>query len=162
MLDLKGWAALLSILVVVTGCVMISVPNRQPFAGLPYRYNSFDLKVAWKVEPTRQGLAVDGVLKNVRYARMDDLDVTVSLLDPRQRVLAKARTFIIPRSANLDEYRNFDLVLENVTLKKGDLFRFDIHYVAVDDHDSTLNWYTTFIVDAETGATVVKPEGRLK
>ena len=159
MVNLKGWAALLSMLVSITGCVMISVPSRQPFAGLPYRYNSFDLKVAWKAEPTRQGLALDGVLKNVRYARMDDLDVTVSLLDPRQGIFAKAKTFVIPRSANLDEYRNFDMVLENATLKKGDMFRFDIHYVAVDDHNSTLNWYTTFTVDAETGATVLKSEG---
>ena len=139
---------------------MPAAPSQRTFAAYPHRHDGFDFKVAWKTTQVPQGVALEGVMQNVRYSQVADLQVTVSLLDARKKVLAEATTFPIPPSFNLDEYRDFGLMLKNVTLSPGDLLHFRLLYQAVDDETSGLRWLTNFTVDPFTGAAIIPPEER--
>lgn len=135
-----------------------NAPPTQQFATYPFRYDSFDFKIAWKTSPTPQGTVVEGIMKNVRYTQVEDLEVTVSVLNQDKKRLASATAFLIPRPFNLEEYRDFSLMLKDVALGRGDLLHFLIQYRAIDASKSTLKWVTTFTVDALTGAAIIPPE----
>jgi len=97
-------------------------------------------------------------LKNVRYASVDDVVLTVSLLNREGKLLADATTFPIPQQIRMDYDSPFDLVLKDVVLSEGDLLRFLIRY-RVDDGDSnSFNWLGSFTVDAATGRVLPEKE----
>lgn len=158
MLHLHKFAWLLAFLMALTACAAMPVAQQKPFAAFPFHHNAFDFKVGWKIFPTEQGLLVDGIMKNVRYSQVDDLEVTVSVLNKGNKVLAEATAFPIPRPINLDEYRSFDLLLKKVILTQGDVLHFLIQYRAVDDERSSFKWISSFSVEALTGVPIVKPE----
>jgi hypothetical protein len=139
--------------VVFTACATPPVSQR-PLDEYPYRHEAFDLKVAWKTAPTPLGTRVEGMLQNVRYLQIRDVEVTVLLLDPTKRELAKSRSFTAPNYIYQDERASFDLSLPNVAPRKGDLLQFIINYYAVEDNENSLVWVTSFTVDALTGVQV--------
>jgi hypothetical protein len=155
---MKRFAGLLAILMALTACAAMPAAQQKPFAAFPFRHNAFDFKIAWKTSPTEQGILVDGIMKNVRYSQVDDLEVTVSVLNKGNKVLAESTTFTVPRPITMDEYRSFDLLLKKVVLTQGDVLHFLIKYRVVDDVRSSFNWVSSFSVEALTGVPIVKTE----
>ncbi|WP_145024891.1 hypothetical protein [Geobacter argillaceus] len=146
----------LRIVVLVMLTALMAAPtvhaaDADPVAAMPYRYADFDFKYAWRTVQVDRGLAVDGVLKNVRYASVDDVVLTVSLLNREGKRLADATTFPIPQQIKMDYYSPFDLVLKNVVLSSGDLLRFQIRYRVDEGGNNSFNWLGSFTVDAATG-----------
>jgi hypothetical protein len=145
-------AALLAVMVTLSATGALSAA-RPSLAGLPYRHSDFDFKMAWKASQSGQGVAIEGVLKNVRYPRTVGVDVTVYLLDRDHRLLAREMTFPIPQPIRWGESRPFALTLDQAALAQGDLLQFLIRYQFEDGNDGG-SWMSDFTVDAATGAVV--------
>jgi hypothetical protein len=146
---------LAALLIAAAGCASTQTAKYQPFTGYPFRHNGFDVKQAWKTTPTPRGLAVEGVLKNVRYPYMEDVELTVSLVRDRSKVIAQDSFFVRGTLGN-DQYCNFATLLKEVTVAAGDQLRFSIAYRAVEG-SSQLRWTGEFAADATTGVAIFKP-----
>lgn len=138
------------------GCATHHPPQQKPFAGFPFRHNGFDFKQAWKASPSPQGLTVEGALKNVRYFRVETLELTVSMLRNGEKVTRDERYFF-SGGINKDEYRDFRLLLKDVTAVPGDLLQFAIRYNALDGTNN-FGWTSDFTADVFTGVALQKPE----
>jgi len=147
---------LVPLLFVQVGCAPLQTTQRKPFAGFPYRHNGFDFRKAWKASQSPQGLAVDGVLKNIRYFRVENLEITVSILRKGEKIFPE-ETYFFSGSIEREEYRDFALVLKNVTVVPGDLLQFIIRYNALDGTDA-FRWTSDFTADPVTGIPVHKAE----
>ena len=143
-------------LAALTAAPAVHAVGTNPVADMPYRYDDFDFKYAWKTTPVERGLAVDGIMKNVRYANVDDVVLTVSVLNREGKLLADATTFPLPQQIRMDYDSPFALVLKNVVLSPGDLLRFQIRYRVDDGSNNSFNWLGSFTVDAATGAPLVE------
>jgi hypothetical protein len=58
-----------------------------PFA--PHYYRNFDVEVTWQTERTVQDLRLSGVVTNLRYAYLRDLELKLRFLDEKGNVLAR-------------------------------------------------------------------------
>jgi hypothetical protein len=134
-----------------TGCASDQAQRQKPFAGLPFRNNGYDFKKAWKASPSPQGLAIELVLKNIRYPRVEELEVNVSLLKKGDKVIAEETAFL-PRIVATGEYCNFTILLKNVTAAPGDLLHFRISYSA-SEGSNAYKTVSDFTADAVTGVT---------
>ena len=146
----------MALLVVFTGCAATPAARTSPFAGYPFRHADFDFKVAWKTSPSGSGISVDGILKNVRYYQVGDVQLWVKVLNKANKVLAEESTLFMPLPLEMDDYRPFSVTLQNVALAPGDMLNFVIMYRVIDDRRSSFNWLSSFTVDAMTGAAPVK------
>lgn len=152
----------LAILAVLASMPSVPAADGVPVAAMPYRRADFDFKYAWRTAQVERGLAVDGLLKNVRYANVEDVVLTVSLLNGEGKLLADETVFPIPQQIRMDDDRPFGLVLKNVVLSPGDLLRFQIRYRVDEGDTSSFTWLGSFTVDATTGQAPtekVKPAG---
>ncbi|KAF0220612.1 MAG: hypothetical protein FD174_936 [Geobacteraceae bacterium] len=140
-----------AMLLSLSACTMDEYVRRDPVADLPYRHSDFDFKVAWKTYLTDQGLNIEGLLKNVRYAQVESVTLYVSLLNSENKVLASDRTFPIPQTIKMDYYVPFDVILKNAAPQKGDRLKFVIDYKAQEGNEGASRWISYFTVDALTG-----------
>ncbi len=151
--------AILALLLVMTGCGVHSYTNHTDVSGFPHRYADFDYKYAWKTVVTDQALLIDGVMKNVRYAFIDSVQVKVSVLDKNGNIIATASDFPMPQKTREGDVCIFTLLLRDVKPASGDIFQFQVHYTGNEgDHDGGgVDWYSNFKVDALTGAAILPP-----
>lgn len=146
----------LAILAVLAATPAVFAADGAKVAAMPNRYTDFDFKYAWRTAQVDRGLAVDGLLKNIRYANVDDVVLTVSLLNREGKLLADETIFPIPQQIRMDDDRSFDLVLKNVVLSPGDLLRFQIRYRINEGGTDSFTWLGSFTVDAATGVPIGK------
>jgi hypothetical protein len=152
-------AILLVLLLTVTGAGSPYGADGGPPAAYPYRHSAFDFSTVWKTTPAGQGIAIEGLLKNVRYAFVDDLEMTVALRNKDNKLLAKETTFLTPQPLRNGEARPFSLNLRNVAISPGDVLQFSIKCRVDEGRDESFIWLSSFEVDAATGAAM-DGEGR--
>jgi len=125
-------------LIIVSGllgaCATYPDTNRQRLETLPQRYSQFDLILAWETRVGDGNTIVDGVVRNVRYHVMYDLEIWVSVLDPAGKVTARSMSFIIPTQLNMDETAPFTVKLP-VAVQPGTKLRFTYKYRGSDGGD---------------------------
>lgn len=146
--------SILAMLVSLSACTLNEYARQSPVADLPYQHSDFDFKVAWKTYPTDQGLNIEGLLKNVRYAQAESVTLSVFLLNSENKVLASASTYPIPQTIKMDYYVPFDVVLINAAPKKGDRLKFLIDYKAQEGNNGASRWISYFTVDESTGIEI--------
>lgn len=143
-------AALLAVVVALGACATEQAARRSPAADYRYIYKDFDLRYAWRLTPTAEGLKVEGLVKNVRVQRLENVEVRVALLDKNRKELAEAVAFPLPQPIDSDDYRSFDVLLKGGQQEPGSLLRFVVNYVASSSQGS-YSWTSNFTVDAATG-----------
>lgn len=130
---------------------------KQDIAAYPFRHSDFDYRVAWRTIQSEKGLVIDGIMKNVRYAYTESLDLRISLIDKYNKVRARGTTFPVPQHSQLDEEIPFTIILPKVFIEQGDILRFMIHYKASEGgHNNGIDWRSSFAVDAMSGATLYR------
>ena len=154
---LRRMAVLLTIALSLTACATQGATSQNPADKYTFTHKAFDLRYAWNVSQTDQGVRVDGLIKNPRYSSIDNIELRVALLNKAHQVIAKETTFPIPQMIQIDDYRNFGLLLRNAKLSEGDLLRFMVRY-NVSEGQSGNFWVSGFTVDAATGAIVGRQE----
>lgn len=156
---LKMLAALATLLV-MAGCAVSQQHVKQiDMKEYPNRHAAFDYKYAWKTVTTDQGVMVEGIMKNVRYAFIDSIDIKVDLQDKDGKTVASASDFPMPQQTREGDVSHFGLLLTGGKPAAGDTFQFTVHYKGNEGDTSRLNWISIFKVDALTGA-VIHPQGR--
>ena len=149
--------ALVSLLLLSACSAGYTVAQQNPAAGFPYRHSDFDYKVAWKTTEANNAVVIDGILKNVRYPYIISLDLTVFLVGPDGKVRARATTVPVPQYSRVDEVIHFNAELQNISINKGDTFKFAIHYTGDEGgRYDRVDWLSTFAVDAITGTILNK------
>ena len=120
-------AMLLTTIALLAACATYPDTNRQRLETLPQRYSQFDLVMAWETRVADGHTVVDGVVRNVRYHVMYDLEIWVALLDPAGKVAERSVSFIIPTQLGMDQTAPFTVKLP-VAVAPGDKLRFTYKY----------------------------------
>jgi len=153
---LAGVAAVL----VMAGCGVQQYANQTGADGYPYRHADFDYRYAWKTATKDHGVVIEGVMRNVRYAFIDSVVLTVEVLGKDGKSLARAIDFPIPQRTREGEMSHFTLQLGDVSPAPGDIFRFLVHYKGNEGGlHGNVDWISSFKADALTGA-VLPPTGK--
>ncbi|WP_224981168.1 FxLYD domain-containing protein [Geomonas agri] len=120
--------------------------HQQRMAALPQHYKQFDVLMGYEVIPANGSTVVQGVVKNVRYFQMRDLEIWAVQLDDQGRVRARGMTFIIPTELEQDESADFRIKIP-VQLAAGDRLRITYKYFGYDGGSRGLgdtNWMQSF------------------
>jgi len=149
----------LAALLVMAGCAVSQQYAKPDLANYPYRHAAFDYKYAWKTSITDQGVLIEGVMKNVRYAFIESIDIKVELQGKDGKTVASASDFPRPQQTREGDVSHFGLLLKGSKPAAGDIFQFTVHYKGNEGDTSRLNWISIFLVDALTGA-VIQPQSR--
>ena len=130
----------------LAGCATYPDTDRVRLENLPQRYSQFDLVMGWETRVQSGETVLDGVVRNVRYYMMRDLEIWVALLDERGKVVARGMTFIIPSDLGMDKSAPFTVKLP-VAVDPGDRLRFTYKYRGSDGGDGMergLDWMQSF------------------
>jgi len=140
---------LIAFLVFLGGCATYPDVNRQRLESLPQHYTQFDVVLAWQVRSVGSQTIVDGVLKNVRYTFMDDIEVWVAVLDASGKPMARSMSFVSPPLLERDDIVPFSVVLP-VQVVPGTKLRFTYKYNGSDGGGSdggggATKWMQSFV-----------------
>lgn len=155
MLRVTNFLALLLLLPLVA----CTAPHaaKQDIAAYPFRHSDFDYRVAWKTFQSDKGFVIDGIMKNVRYAYIDSLDLTISVIGKNNKVRARGTSIPVPQHSRIDEVIPFAVKLPNVSAEQGDILQFLIHYKGSEGgRNEGIDWRSSFAVDALSGVTLDK------
>lgn len=126
------------------GCATYRDIYQEQLDNLPQHYSQFDLVLAWKIVAAGSETDIEGVVKNVRYAHIDNIEIWVSVLSPAGKPEARSVSFVIPRMLELDEIAPFSLKLPAQTTPGAKLL-FTYMYKAYEGGDKRgLRWMQSF------------------
>lgn len=125
---------LLLMATLTAGCATTAPNYRQRLEALPEHYRQFDLVMGWETRVTDGETVVEGVVQNVRYFLMRDLEIWVALLGPQGKPVQREVSFVIPTDIKLDESAPFSVRLP-VAVKPDDRLRFTYKYRWSDGGD---------------------------
>jgi len=132
------------ILLLMGGCATYRDDNLNRLQTLPQHYEQFDLKLAWEVKPLDGSTVIVGVVKNIRYFEMDELEIWVMSLDAKGKVVHRAEDFVFRLKEN--EVAPFALKIPRV--ESGSKLRFTYRYVGLDggggESGGALPWMQSF------------------
>lgn len=119
----------------------------QRLVELPQHYKQFDAILGWEVLPADGSTIVQGVVKNVRYFQMRNLEIWVAKLDAKGKVVARGMTFILPSELGLDQSADFSVKIP-AAVTAGDRLRFTYKYFGSDGNgvfgNGGTNWMQSF------------------
>lgn len=132
----------------LSACASYPDYRQQRLESLPQHYKQFDLLMGWEVGAADGTTVVQGVVKNVRYFMMRDLEIWVAQLDSKGKVAARGMTFIIPTDLRLDQSADFAIKIP-AAVAAGDRLRFTYKYWGSDGGsgvrgDGGTNWMQSF------------------
>lgn len=131
---LKKLVILMISVAVLAGFTSISGQLKARMEQMPQHYAQFDVKMGWTVTAGNSGTTIDGIIKNDRYAIMEDIEIWASLVDAKGRLLARSVDYIIPKRLDRDDFAPFTIILPTVAPKDSKLI-FTYKYVGEDGSD---------------------------
>jgi hypothetical protein len=131
---------------VLPGFTPVDSPAAMEMAQMPHHYTQFDVKMGWAVIRGDKETVIKGVIKNIRYDVMEDVEVWVSLVDAQGRLLARETDYIIPRRQNLDDVAPFSFRLPVAAPSDAKLI-FTYKYLGCEGEEEACAWMQSF----ETG-----------
>ncbi|HEY5514065.1 MAG TPA: hypothetical protein VIK40_10525 [Geomonas sp.] len=137
----KLWLFLLA--AIRRGCATHSEVNRERLASLPQHYSQFDMALAWEVKPAGKETVVQGVVKNLRYAFMDGIEVWIAAVDAAGKTRARSVCYILSQQIKQDEVAPFSIKLP-VLVEPGTLLQFTYKYQGSDGGEGGVNWMQSF------------------
>jgi PBP1b-binding outer membrane lipoprotein LpoB len=133
----------------IAGCATYPDTSKQRMESLPQHYSQFDLVMGWDTKAVDGKTVIEGIVKNVRYAYMYDLEIRVAVMDARGKAHDQGVDFVIPRQLAMDQMAEFSVKLP-VAVEPGTKLRFTYLYRGSDAGDSDggmerpLNWMQSF------------------
>jgi hypothetical protein len=135
---------LLIAITMLTGFTSHTNQLKEQLEQMPHHYSQFDVKIAWNVSVDNSSLMINGIIKNIRYARMEDLEVWVSLIDANGGQVSRSVAFVIPSKLDKDDLAPFTIKLTPIS-PTGSKLLFTYKYAGSDggDRDSGF-WMQSF------------------
>ena len=124
---------------VFTSCALYQ-PARLRLENMPQKYQQFDLVLGWDARGVGNQTVIEGVVKNVRYGHMYDLEIWVYVLDADGKVASHAMTFVIPSQLTMDETTEFEIKVP-MEVAPGTKLRFTYKYKSDDGGGSDDNFF---------------------
>ena len=130
------------ILLMAGGCATYRNDSLEKMKTLPQHYAQFDVKMAWKISSDQGSTVVNGVVKNIRYFEMSQLEVRVSSMDDKGNEVHRAVDFVNTLREN--EAGAFSIKLP--LLASGSKLRFMYSYIGSDGGGefSAVSWMQSF------------------
>jgi len=132
-----------AVLVLLGGCATYRNDSQERMQTLPQHYAQFDAKLAWEVKPLDGATVINGVVKNVRYYEMTDLEIWVYVLDANGKEVQRTVDFVYKLKEN--EAAPFALKIKPAA--SGTKLRFMYSYIGHDgggESGDTIPWRQTF------------------
>lgn len=134
-----------------SGCVSLTQQLGEQMSALPGQYINFDVRIGWEVKKTGEQVLVEGVVKNTRYAYMEDLELWITPLDASSKALAPSGTHFNPGTLRLDDYDQFSVKIPATAAPISKL-KFTYRYIGNDGGDQeggggAVRWMNTFVAD---------------
>ncbi len=108
----------------------------------PQRYANFDVKMEWGVSVKDRKTVIEGHIRNIRYARMENIEVWVQYRDAQGKNVARAVDLVMPRQLELNAAAPFRVALPTVVPPGGRLV-FTYKYNGDDGGDAS-GWMQSF------------------
>jgi len=127
----------------IGGCATYRNDLQKMFQRLPQQYSEFDLKMAWEAKSVDNSTLINGVVKNIRYYEMDDLEIWVEALDSEGHEIHRAVDYIYTLKEN--EVARFTLKIPQVA--PGSKLRFRYNYIGSEgggDSGNAVSWRQSF------------------
>jgi hypothetical protein len=135
------------------GFSSLSDELKERLQKMPQHYENFDVKMGWSVVADTGATTVSGVLKNVRYATMEEIEIWVAVLDSSGKVVKRSVDNVVPRRIDRDDVAAFRVVVP-VAAAPGTRLQFTYKYLGFDgggnDGDGT-GWMQSFEVTVPSG-----------
>lgn len=106
------------------------------------QYANFDIKMAWDITITESKTVIDGVISNIRYSKMQDVEIWVKYIDTDGRTVSRAVDLVTPNQLNMNDATEFRVVLQTIVPHGGKLV-FIYKYYGYDGADGT-RWMQSF------------------
>jgi len=133
----------IAVLLFLSGCATYHNDSVERMKLLPQQYSEFDAKLAWQVTHVGGSTRIDGVVQNIRYYEMDELEIRVISLDAKGKELHQAADFI----HRLKENEAAPFALKIPMAASGTKLRFMYHYIGNNgggDSGDALQWRQSF------------------
>jgi hypothetical protein len=105
-------------LFLLTACHGYSSPRFDP-ALYPRTHPFYELTYFWKVVKTDSAITIQGFAKNIRFAYVEELELTATLLDDSGKSLSEATFFFFPNQIPMDGMEPFTLNLPTKTRRRA-------------------------------------------
>ncbi len=105
---------LMTVLLITCGFTSRSDEMRAQLSTLPQHYANFDVKMAWDIKAVDGNTVIDGVLQNVRYATMENIEIWVAVLDTQGKTVQRAADYVVPLRLDRDDTTAFSVKLPTV------------------------------------------------
>jgi hypothetical protein len=130
------------ILLMAGGCATYPNGSLEMMSTLPQHYAQFDVTMAWEVKASQGSTVITGVVKNIRYFEMSQLEIRASSLDDKGMEVHRAVDFV----TTLRENESGAFTLKLPPLASGSRLRFMYSYIGSDGGGefSALSWMQSF------------------
>ena len=106
------------------------------------QYSNFDVKMTWDIKTLDRKTVIDGVIQNIRYAIMSDIEIWVYVLDSKGNRVSRAVDLLMPLRLNMYEAASFRVVFP-IVVSHGAKLVFTYKYVGDDGGDGA-KWMQSF------------------
>lgn len=90
----------ITFLVALNGCATYRNNDLERMQTLPQNYSQFDVRIAWEVKAVDNSTIIDGIIKNIRYYEMDELEIWVWSLDDHGKEIYRSSAFVYKLKEN--------------------------------------------------------------
>jgi hypothetical protein len=127
---------------ILAGCTGYIPPRYDPVI-YPNSYKNYDMALFWKVRATSERVDMGGFARNLRYARLRDLELTVTVMDRNNVSLASSTFLFIPKVIEMEATEPFSL---SIPLQGGTpaRLRFQYYYHFLDTEYGDHPYFYTF------------------
>lgn len=133
----------IAMLALLSGCATYRNDSLERMRTLPQHYAQFDAKLAWEIRSTGGSTLIDGVVQNIRFFEMDELEIWVASLDANGKVMNRTADFVYKLKEN--EAAPFTLKIPQTT--PGTKLRFTYSYIGHEgggESGDALSWRQSF------------------
>lgn len=110
--------------------------------GTMQQHSDFDVKLSWHIRTIDRKTVVEGLIQNIRYQIMEDIEVWVALLDSRGKTVSRAVDIVMPRRLDMNETTVFSARFP-VVVPHGAKLVFTYKYSGSDGGDGE-KWMQSF------------------
>ena len=143
---LRKLIVLISALFLLGGFTSLPDRLKDQLKTSPQHYSQFDVNMGWDVKAENGGTTINGVIQNIRYATMEDIEIWVSSVDANGKTVSRSVDYVTPRTLNRDDLAAFSVTLPT-TAPPGSKLVFTYKYSGLDgggmDNGGT-NWMQSF------------------
>ena len=117
-----------TMVMLLNSCATYHNDNLERMQTLPHHYSQFDATLAWEVRTANGSTTIDGIVKNIRYYMMNELEIWVWSLDDHDLEVHRSTAFV----SNLKENEAAQFSLKLPLLASGTKIRFLYRYIGHD------------------------------